>query len=54
MKIEDNFLVQEEFDKLQALMMDSNLDWHYNDGIVYGDTRPDGKIIYFMLICLMY
>ena len=33
MKIEDNFLDQEEFIKLQTFMMDGGFAWHYNDGI---------------------
>ena len=33
MKIEDNFLDQEKFDELQTIMMGSNIDWHYSDGI---------------------
>ena len=33
MKIEDNFLEQEKFDKLQQLMMGSYLPWFYNDCI---------------------
>ena len=35
MKIEDNFIDQEKFDGLQALMMDVNFVWHYTDTIDY-------------------
>ena len=33
MKIEDNFLDQKAFAKLQHLMMGSEFDWHYTDAI---------------------
>ena len=46
MKIEDDFLDQREFDKLQTLMMGALLDWHYADGIDFGVLDSDGKIIY--------
>ena len=38
MKIEDNFLDQEDFDKIQNIMMGSHFPWFYNDGI---DTEDD-------------
>ena len=34
MKIEDNFLDQEDFDKIQNIMMGTTFSWFYNDGIV--------------------
>jgi len=38
MKIEDNFLKQEEFDKIQKLMMEpSNFPWFYSNAIDYKD-----------------
>ena len=43
-KIEDDFVEQEKFVKLQTLMLDTELDWHYYDGIVYGERGPDGKL----------
>ena len=41
MKIEDNFLDQEEFIKLQTFMMDGGFAWHYNDGIDDGEQMLD-------------
>ena len=35
MKIEDNFLDQEEFNYLQSILMGSDLPWYYNPGIVF-------------------
>jgi hypothetical protein len=38
MKIEDNFLKQEEFDKIQKLMIEpSGFPWFYSDRIVFDD-----------------
>ena len=34
MKIEDNFLDQEKFDKLQTFIMGKDFDWYYNDFVV--------------------
>ena len=49
MKIEDNFLDQKEFDKLQAFMMGDDFVWHYNDGI--DDERELNK---FQFIHMFY
>ena len=49
MKIEDNFLDQEEFIKLQTFMMDGGFAWHYNDGI--DDERELNK---FQFIHMFY
>jgi len=48
MKIEDNFLNQEEFDELQSFIMSVTFDWHYGESQVYpvGELNSDGKIIY--------
>ena len=43
-KIEDNFIDQKNFEKIQTLMLGTELDWHYYDGIVYGERGPDGKL----------
>ena len=45
-KIEDNFLDQNVFDKLQVLMLHERFDWHYKDGIVFEYTDSDGRILY--------
>ena len=50
MKIEDNFLIQEEFDKLQAFMMDSNLDWHYQSIIDYEDDENVFQFIHMFYL----
>ena len=39
MKIEDNFLKQEEFDKIQKLMMGLNFPWFYTDRILFDDDE---------------
>ena len=44
MKILDNFLDQEKFDELRTIMMGSNIDWHYSDGIDFGVKDSAGKI----------
>ena len=41
MKIEDNFLEQKEFDKLQVLMMVDNFAWYYKPTIVHQDDVND-------------
>jgi len=46
-KIKDNFLKQEEFDKIQKLMMaPSILPWYYNDAIVYKDDIDKFQFIH--------
>ena len=35
MKIEDNFLAQDDFDELQTLMMGNTFSWYYNEAIDY-------------------
>ena len=45
MKIEDNFLGQQEFDELQTLMMGGEIDWHYNDKVDY--ERQKDKFMFF-------
>jgi hypothetical protein len=37
MKIEDNFLAQDEFDKLQNFLMGDVFSWYYNNAIDYVD-----------------
>ena len=44
MEIIDDFLDQKDFDVVQAFMMDSDLDWVYNDGIDYGIVDSDGVL----------
>ena len=39
MKIEDNFLAQNDFDRLQTHMMGSDFDWYYMDSIDYYDEK---------------
>ena len=34
-KIEDNFLEQKEFDKLQDLMLGGDLQWYFSPKVVY-------------------
>ena len=41
MKIEDNFLEQKEFDKLQVLMMGDKFAWYYKPTIDYQDDVND-------------
>ena len=41
MKIEDNFLEQKEFDKLQVLMMGDNFAWYYKPTIDHQDDVND-------------
>ena len=41
-KIEDNFLAQNIFDELQALMMGDRLAWYFNDGIDFALEYEDG------------
>ena len=51
MKIEDNFLQQEEFDKIQKLMMEpSSFPWFYNNRIVFEEDVDDK----FQFIHLFY
>ena len=45
MKIEDNFLDQEEFIKLQTFMLASDLDWHYFEEFTYENS--DLKFMFF-------
>ena len=46
MKIEDNFLDQEKFDKLQTLMWADNFAWFYVDGIDYSIRDSNGVLSY--------
>jgi hypothetical protein len=46
MKIEDNFLKQEKFDKIQNLIMGNTFVWYFTDGIDFPTRYPDGKEIY--------
>ena len=46
MKIEDNFLAQGYFDKLQAIMMGADIAWYFNDGIDYRIRGSDEKLTY--------
>ena len=47
MKIEDNFLKQEEFDKIQQLMMEpSPFPWFYADRIVFEDDVDKFQFIH--------
>ena len=47
MKIEDNFLKQEEFDKIQKLMMEpSPFPWFYADRIVFEDDVDKFQFIH--------
>ena len=47
MKIEDNFLKQEEFDKIQKLMMEpSPFPWFYADRIVFDDDIDKFQFIH--------
>ena len=47
MKIEDNFLKQEEFDKIQKLMMEpSPFPWFYADRIVFDDDVDKFQFIH--------
>jgi len=47
MKIKDNFLKQEEFDKMQKLILKpSNFPWFYNDVIVFDDDVDKFKFIH--------
>ncbi len=39
MKIEDNFLNQAEFDKLQTFMMTAEFPWFYNSFVVYEKVK---------------
>ena len=41
MKIEDNFLDQQQFDVLQNMMMGFNLPWMYNSSIDYDENERD-------------
>jgi len=43
MKIEDNFLDQEKFNKLQNVIMGENMPWSYTDGIVAPSWHPLGE-----------
>ena len=45
MKVEDNFLGQQEFDELQTLMMGGEIDWHYNDRVDYEGQKD--KFMFF-------
>ena len=47
MKIEDNFLDQNVFDKLQTFMMGLDIDWYYNDIIDYLDESDRFQFIHF-------
>ena len=47
MKIEDNFLKQEDFDKIQKLMMEpSPFPWFYADRIVFDDDVDKFQFIH--------
>ena len=43
MKIFENFLPQENFDKLQNIMMGPQFLWHYNPAIDYKDEIGEDK-----------
>jgi len=47
MKIEDNFLKQEEFNKIQETMMGSYFSWFYNDYIDYEDQTDKFQFIHY-------
>ena len=46
MKIEDNFLDQEEFNNLQSTLMGSDFPWFYNPGIVFTDDENKFQFIH--------
>ena len=46
MKIEDNFLVQEEFDELQALIMGEEFAWYYKGHIDYEEQKNKFQFIH--------
>jgi hypothetical protein len=43
MKIVDDFLPKELFDKIQTFFMGGEIDWHFNPFIVYPDGRETGE-----------
>ena len=51
MKIEDNFLDQEKFDELQALMLSDDFAWYYNNVV---DTIKDVDKFQFVHIFYKY
>ena len=46
MKIEDNFLDQKEFDKLQIFIMGGELSWHYSNTIDYKDDEDKFQFVH--------
>ena len=52
MKIEDNFLDQKEFDKLQNFMMGQQFDWIFTPYILYENDKD--KDVKFQLIHVFY
>ena len=48
MKIEDNFLEQKEFDKLQVLMMGDNFAWAYTTEVDYGFVESKTFMFFHM------
>ena len=46
MKIEDNFLDQKEFDKLQIFMMGIDIAWYYNNKIDFSDDVDKYQFIH--------
>ncbi len=54
MKIEDDFLDQENFDKLQNEIMSENMPWVYSDGIVAPSGHPLGEKGKFQFIHTFY
>ena len=52
--IVDNFLDQDEFDKLQTLMMGDSIAWLYLDGIDYKDEPGNvGKFQFYHTFLIM-
>ena len=49
-KIEDNFLVQEEFDELQALIMGEEFAWYYTGTIDYEDQKDKFQFTHMFYI----
>ena len=54
MKIEDDFLEQEKFDKLQTIIMGKRFDWHYHGGIDYeGESGKKFQFIHMFYSNMM-
>ena len=47
MKIEDNFLDQEEFDGLQNVIMGDNISWYYNSFVVFVDDIDRYQFVHY-------